>query len=47
MGTKELIQIPIVGSVTAGEPILAVQNIEDYFPLPRDFASDERHSCCG
>ncbi len=41
MGTKELIQIPIVGSVTAGEPILAVQNIEDYFPLPRDFASDE------
>jgi repressor LexA len=38
---KELIQVPILGSVTAGQPILAVQNIEDYFPLPRDFASDE------
>lgn len=33
--------IPIVGRVTAGEPILAVENIDDYFPLPRDFTSYE------
>lgn len=26
--------VPIVGRVTAGEPILADHNIEDYFPLP-------------
>lgn len=26
--------VPIIGTVTAGEPILAVQNIEDYFPVP-------------
>lgn len=30
----EVINVPIVGSVTAGEPILAVENIEDTFPLP-------------
>lgn len=29
--------VPVVGRVTAGQPILAVENIEDYFPLPRDF----------
>lgn len=36
---KEIINVPIVGRVTAGEPILAVQNIEDFFPLPRSFAN--------
>ncbi|HHZ20670.1 MAG TPA: transcriptional repressor LexA [Firmicutes bacterium] len=29
--------VPVVGRVTAGEPILAEQNIEEYFPLPKDF----------
>ncbi len=29
--------VPLVGRVTAGQPILAVENIEEYFPLPRDF----------
>ena len=31
---KEMIEIPLVGKVTAGAPILAEENIEDYFPLP-------------
>ncbi|MCC3143914.1 transcriptional repressor LexA [Halanaerobium sp. Z-7514] len=31
---KEMIDIPVVGKVTAGAPILAEENIEDYFPLP-------------
>ncbi|HOJ78765.1 MAG TPA: transcriptional repressor LexA [Bacillota bacterium] len=35
--TKEMVNIPLVGTVTAGEPILASENIQDYFPLPRDF----------
>jgi repressor LexA len=39
--TKKLVSVPLVGSVTAGQPILAVENIEDYVPLPRDFASDQ------
>lgn len=39
---KKVVPIPIVGRVTAGQPILAQQNIEDYFPLPAEFVrSDE------
>ena len=38
--SKEMIDVPIVGRVTAGQPILAVENIEDTFPLPVDFAGD-------
>lgn len=34
---QNLLNVPIVGAVTAGEPILAEQNIVDYFPLPKDF----------
>ncbi len=30
--------VPIVGRVTAGQPITAVENIEDYFPLPENIA---------
>ena len=31
---KEIINLPLVGQVTAGEPILAEQNIQEYIPLP-------------
>ena len=34
---KEMINIPVVGKVTAGAPILAEENIEDYFPLPLSY----------
>lgn len=34
---KEMINVPIIGSVAAGQPILAVENIEDRFPIPADF----------
>lgn len=33
-------QVPIVGKVTAGLPITATENIEDYFPLPSHFVGD-------
>jgi repressor LexA len=36
-----VISVPVVGQVTAGQPILAVENIEEYFPLPKDFARYE------
>lgn len=36
--SKEMVDVPIVGKVTAGMPILAVENVEDSFPLPLDFA---------
>ena len=35
--SKEMVDVPIVGKVTAGQPILAVENIEDSFPLPLEF----------
>ena len=34
---REMVNVPIVGRVSAGEPILAVENIEDYFPIPAEF----------
>jgi len=37
---KELVDVPIVGKVTAGQPILAVENIEDTFPIPVDFVQN-------
>lgn len=35
---REMTQIPIVGTVAAGQPILAQQNITDYFPIPIEYA---------
>ncbi len=35
---REMVNIPIIGTVTAGVPILALENIEDTFPLPMDYA---------
>ena len=37
---KEMVELPIVGKVTAGLPILAEQNIEDTFPVPVDFVGN-------
>ena len=34
---RETANVPIVGRVAAGEPILAEQNIENYFPIPTEF----------
>lgn len=38
---KKVVPVPVVGRVTAGQPILAQQNIEDYFPLPAEFVRSE------
>lgn len=40
LSRRELINVPIVGTVTAGQPILAVENIESYFPITPDFVSN-------
>ena len=34
MMRREMTSVPIIGHVAAGEPLLAEQNIEDYFPIP-------------
>ena len=34
---REVVNVPIIGKVAAGEPLLAVENIENYFPIPMEF----------
>lgn len=34
---REMVNVPLVGRVAAGEPILAVENIESYFPIPAEY----------
>jgi len=34
---REMTNVPMVGRVAAGEPILAVENIESYFPIPTEY----------
>ncbi len=34
---REMVSIPVVGQVAAGEPILAEQNIEEYIPFPAEY----------
>lgn len=37
---KEMVNIPLIGRITAGQPILAVENITDTFPIPLDFVGN-------
>lgn len=34
---REIVNVPMVGTITAGQPILAVESIENYFPIPSEF----------
>lgn len=43
---REMVQIPIVGHVAAGEPVLAQENIEDYYPVPTEYISSNKDSLC-
>ncbi|NLI91682.1 MAG: transcriptional repressor LexA [Peptococcaceae bacterium] len=40
-GSRKIVHVPVVGQVTAGEPILAVENIEDSFPVPYDMVKSD------
>ena len=42
LARREVVNVPIVGKVAAGEPILAVENIESYFPVPMEFMPTEQ-----
>lgn len=35
------ISIPVIGKVTAGSPITAIENVEEYLPMPASFVQDE------
>lgn len=42
LSRREYAQVPIVGRVAAGEPLLAQENIQDYFPIPADMLPNEQ-----
>ena len=39
---KEMVDVPVVGKITAGAPILAVENITDTYPIPIDFVGNNK-----
>lgn len=39
-GSRHVVDVPLVGKVTAGEPILAQENIENVFSLPKEMLPD-------
>ena len=39
---REMVNVPVVGTVAAGQPILAEQNIDSYFPIPSEYMPNEQ-----
>ncbi|GFI07776.1 MAG: transcriptional repressor LexA [Lachnospiraceae bacterium] len=39
---REVVNVPIIGRVAAGQPILAVENVESYFPIPMELMPNEQ-----
>ena len=37
LAKREVVNVPMVGTITAGQPILAVESVENYFPIPAEF----------
>lgn len=38
---REVVNVPVIGRVAAGNPILAVENVTNYFPIPAEFLPNE------
>ena len=39
---REVVNVPIIGKVAAGQPLLAVENVDSYFPIPMEFMPNEQ-----
>ena len=39
---REVVNVPVVGNVAAGQPLLAVQNINEYFPIPAEHMPNQQ-----
>ena len=39
---RETVNVPIVGKVAAGQPLLAMENVEGYFPIPSEFMPNNK-----
>ena len=40
LNRREMVNVPILGNVAAGEPLFAEENIEDYFPIPAEMVAN-------
>ncbi len=46
---REMVNVPVLGRVAAGEPLLAIENVESYFPIPADIIAERTDlysECC-
>lgn len=41
LSRREVVNVPLIGRVAAGEPLLAVENVETYFPIPAEFMPND------
>ena len=41
LSRREVVNVPLLGRVAAGEPLLAVENVETYFPIPAEYMPNE------
>ena len=41
LSRREVVNVPLLGRVAAGEPLLAVENVESYFPIPAEYMPNE------
>lgn len=39
---RETVNVPILGKVAAGQPLLAVENVEGYFPIPAEYMPNNK-----
>ena len=39
---REVVNVPLLGTVAAGQPLLAVENVETYFPIPSEYMPNEQ-----
>ena len=42
LNRREMVNVPVIGHVAAGEPLLAEQNIENYFPIPMEYMPNKQ-----
>ena len=39
---REVVNVPLVGTVAAGQPLLAVENVDSYFPIPAEYLPNKQ-----
>lgn len=39
---EHVVRVPVIGKVTAGEPITAIEDVEEYFPLPEHIVTSDK-----